>query len=137
MCSSRGGDTPRLKHTVDMALCCKRGQVMRAPCCSTLGLSRSCPGNRRSHRRLGATAARRILDRCVCSAGCDGINGTPCRPRGPPSYPAKKKVADPPIIRRRCVALPSLPPTHIVRCQRSCHRRQSARMLQHCLCRCR
>ena len=39
MCSSRGGDTPRLKPTVDMALCCKcrkrAGQVMRAPRCST------------------------------------------------------------------------------------------------------
>ena len=39
MCSSRGGDTPRLQHTVDMALCCKcrkrAGQVMRAPRCST------------------------------------------------------------------------------------------------------
>ena len=101
------------------------------------GLSRSCPGNRRSHRRLGATAARRKLDRCVCSAGCDGINCAPCRPRGPPSYPAKKKVAHLPIIRRRCVGLPSLPPPHIVRCHRYCRRRQSARLLQHCLCRCR
>ena len=93
------------------------------------------------YRRLGATAARRKLDRRVCSAGCNGINGTPCRARGLPSYPAKKKVAQLPIIRRRlrrrCVALPSLPPMHIVRCHCSCRFRQSARLLQHCLCRCR
>ena len=104
---------------------------------AALGHAHPCAANRRLYRRLGATAARRKLDRRVCSAGCDGINGAPCKPRGPPSYPAKKKVAHLPITRRRCVALPSLPPTHIVRCHRSCRCRQSARLLQHCLWRCR
>ena len=81
MCSSRGGDTPRLQHTVDMALCCKcrkrAGQVMRAPRCSTHTHVQQIDA------RVAGWARRQrggnLIGVFVVCAGCDGINGTPCK----------------------------------------------------------